>query len=52
MSINITKMGAASAQSINQKSCLPVWNVPSKMAFHIVYDVKNGPKHPAIRRPY
>ena len=52
MSTDITKSGAASAQSINHKQCLPVWNVPSRMAFHIIYDVNSGPKHPAIRRPY
>jgi hypothetical protein len=52
MSIGISNVGAKSAQSIHQKPSLPVWDVPSKMAFHIVYDVKNGPKHPAIRRPY
>ena len=52
MSIDNSKVSATSAQSSHQQPSLPIWDVPSKMAFHIVYDVKNGPKHPAIRRPY
>ena len=52
MSIDITMTEAVRAQSPNQKPSLPVWDVPSRMAFHLVYDAKNGPKHPAIRRPY
>jgi len=51
MSIDIAMTGAISAQTFDQKPSLPVWDVPSRMAFHLVYDAKNGPKHPAIRRP-
>ena len=52
MSIDITMTEAVRAQSPNQKPSLPVWDVPSRMALPLVYDAKNGPKHPAIRRPY
>ena len=53
MSIDITLSGVnVDAQSTNQAPKLPAWDVPSRMAFHVVYDVKNGPKRPAIRRPY
>jgi hypothetical protein len=53
MSIDITLSGVnVDAQSTVQAPKLPAWDVPSRMAFHIVYDVKNGPKRPAIRRPY
>jgi hypothetical protein len=40
------------AHSPNNAHLLPKWTVPSRMAFHIVFDTKNGPKHPLIRRPY
>jgi len=53
MSIDSTLLGVnVNAQSTVQAPKLPAWDVPSRMAFHIVYDVKNGPKRPAIRRPY
>jgi hypothetical protein len=39
-------------QSLNTAHSLPEWTVPSRMAFHLVFDTKNGPKHPLIRRPY
>ena len=43
------------ALSTNQNDELPGWNVPSRMAFHIVFDGRldiNGRLSPVIRRPY
>ena len=53
MSINSIHLSvSADALSTHRATELPAWDVPSRMAFHVVYDVKNGPKRPAIRRPY
>jgi hypothetical protein len=42
-------------QTTIQDQILPIWNVPSRMAFHIVLDGRldlNGKLNPVIRRPY
>jgi hypothetical protein len=40
------------ALSLNNSNALPIWDIPSRMAFQIIFDAKNGPKRPMIRRPY
>ena len=56
MSIDMRLLSVnADALSTNQNSELPRWNVPSHMAFHIVFDGRldiNGKLSPVIRRPY
>jgi hypothetical protein len=53
MSIDMTTSSVLeNAQSLNKTNTLPDWNVPSRMAFHIVFTAKSGPKHPFIRRSY
>jgi len=56
MSIDMNLLSVnADALSTNQNSELPGWNVPSHMAFHIVFDGRldiNGKLDPVIRRPY
>ena len=56
MSIDMNLLSVnADALSTNQNDELPGWNVPSHMAFHIVFDGRldiNGKLNPVIRRPY
>ena len=56
MSIDMNLLSVnADALSTNQNDELSGWNVPSRMAFHIVFDGRldiNGKLSPVIRRPY
>ena len=56
MSIDMNLLSVnADALRTNQNNELPGWNVPSRMAFHIVFDGRldiNGKLSPVIRRPY
>jgi hypothetical protein len=56
MSIDMTILDALesvqSSNDLTDTNKIPAWDVPSRLAFHILFDVKNGPKRPAIRRPY